>query len=125
MVSNCSELKPNSSFMNSLSREVGKEAAAGVESHLIVGNSPACFRMFIEGSPHRELLKVTSGFKNRLWPAEIRDELGDGLVAVERTHLEYATEYPPYPVNHGTILIDPDVQRHVLELLASITRNSP
>jgi len=115
------ELKPSSSFMKEMKRGYEAEVAAGIETHLIVGNSPAMFRIFLEreDKPPWELIKVTSGYKNRIWPAEIRDEMGDGMVAVERTHLEYASEYPAYPVNHGTILIDPAVQRHVLDLLAS------
>lgn len=117
------ELSPASAFMKSLKRDLAREEAAAVPTHLLVGNSPAMFRMFLERADEKEpleLLKVTAGFKNRIWPAEIRDEMGDGLVAVERTHLSYATEYPPYPVNHGSILVDPAVQRKVLEILAEL-----
>lgn len=115
------ELMPRSTFIRWLRDRATREAGLGIPMHVVAGNSPAFTRVFYElgNGTLRELFAASKGLRWPLFPDEVCDGKGDGLVAVSSTALAHATHYPIRPVNHGTIMVDEATQDRVVEIMGT------
>ena len=87
--------------------------------------SPHGAYCFSAGGTNPALIEIRGGFSfpsslqrvvpSKLFPDEIADGKGDGLVSAQSSHLSFAEEHMDFHVNHAAIAVDKEVRSEVLK----------
>ena len=106
------ELLPGSDFYRTLK----DQKVMGVNYISIGGTDPDLFRTLAVPLP--ELLAMV--VPEKMFPEEMRDGHGDGLVSAASSVLPYADEHRDFPLNHGSIIFDKKVRDMIIETVQSV-----
>ena len=106
------ELLPTSDFYKGLRDEKAK----GVKYVSIGGTDPNLLKAL--ALPLPQLL--ASVVPEKMFPEEMRDGRGDGLVSAASSVLSYAAEHRNFPSNHASIIFDKGVREYILATVKSI-----
>jgi pimeloyl-ACP methyl ester carboxylesterase len=106
------ELLPESNFYKGLK----DERVGGIKYVSIGGTNPDLLRALAVPLP--ELL--SSVVPESIFPEEMRDGRGDGLVSAASSVLPYADEHLNFPLNHASIVFDKGVREHIAATAESI-----
>lgn len=119
------ELRPRGRFMREMADGIKLEKSLGVPYYLFAGHDNRHNRLYLirdrEKGDLVELLCVLDGMWNFAMPSEIKDDQGDGLVAVKRAVLGWERRRKLFRANHASILIHRDAQRAVLDALVELS----
>lgn len=119
------ELRPRSRIMREMAEGIKAERALGIPYYLFAGHDNRHNRLYLirdrEKGDLVELLCVLDGLWNFAMPSELRDDKGDGLVAVKRAVLGWERRRKLFRANHASILVHRDAQLAVLGALAELT----
>jgi hypothetical protein len=74
---------------------------------------------WVVGKTYFELLNLLKSLPDGVLPEEPQDKKGDGLTALSRAQLSWAA-VQSFAVNHGTILVDRQVQKTVANHCSSL-----
>ncbi|MFI5294580.1 MAG: esterase/lipase family protein [Thermodesulfovibrionales bacterium] len=105
------ELLPGSDFY----RRLRDEKAKGAKYISIGGTDPDFFRAL--ALPLPQLL--AGAVPEKMFPEEMRDGRGDGLVSAASSVLPYADEHRNFPLNHASIIFDKEVRDFLIEAVQS------
>lgn len=118
------ELRPRCRFMREMEEGIKLERSLGVPYYLFAGYDNRYNRLYLirdrEKGDVVELLCVLDGMWNFAMPSEIKDDQGDGLVAVKRAVLGWERRRKLFRANHASILVHREAQKAVLEALAEL-----
>ena len=106
------ELLPGSDFYRTLK----DQKVMDVKYASIGGTDPDLFRTLAVPLPEL-LAKVVP---EKMFPEEMRDGHGDGLVSAASSVLPYADEHKDFPLNHASIIFDKKVSEMIKETVQSI-----
>jgi pimeloyl-ACP methyl ester carboxylesterase len=106
------ELLPESNFY----RELKDEKVRGVKYVSTGGTNPDLFRALAVPLPEM-LAKVVP---EKMFPEEMKDGRGDGLVSAESSVLPYADEHRNFPLNHASIIFNRRVRDFIVGTVQSI-----
>jgi pimeloyl-ACP methyl ester carboxylesterase len=106
------ELLPGSDFY----RRLRDERVGGAKYVSVGGTDPDLFRAL--ALPLRQLL--ASVVPEKMFPEEMRDGRGDGLVSAASSVLPYADEHLNFPLNHASIIFDRGVRDFIVAIVQSI-----
>ena len=101
------ELLPESDFY----RTLRDQNVRGVKYISIGGTAPDLFRTLAVPLP--ELLAMV--VPEKMFPEEMRNGHGDGLVSSSSSVLPYADEHRDFPLNHASIIFDKRVRDFIIE----------
>jgi pimeloyl-ACP methyl ester carboxylesterase len=107
------ELLPDSSFFQSL--EDGPLAWVYYAS--VGGTNPTLFKISDYSFPDM-LEKVIPA---QLYPEELKQGRGDGLVSTESSRLPWTNEHHVFPFNHAEILFDEGVRNRMVQVVEGIS----
>ncbi len=80
------------------------------------GTKPALFEMYGIEVPHA-LEKI---IPEKLFPDEMKDGVGDGLVSLKSSVMPYSAEHLESPANHAGIIVDPALRKTVAERIGKV-----
>jgi pimeloyl-ACP methyl ester carboxylesterase len=106
------ELLPGSDFY----RRLRDQKATGVKYVSSGGTDPDLFRTFAVPLPEL-LARVVPEI---MFPEEMRDGRGDGLVSASSSVLPCADEHRDFPLNHASIIFDKKVRNMIIETVQAI-----
>ncbi len=106
------ELLPGSDFY----KRLRDEKAAGVKYISIGGTDPNLFRAL--ALPLPQLLATV--VPEKIFPEEMRDGRGDGLVSAASSVLPYADEHRDFPLNHASIIFDEKVRDIIIKTVQTM-----
>jgi len=106
------ELLPGSDFY----KRLRDEKAKGAKYISIGGTDPDLFRAL--ALPLPQLL--ASAVPEKMFPEEMRDGRGDGLVSVASSVLPYADEHFNFPLNHASIIFHRGVRDLIIAAVQSV-----
>ena len=107
------ELLPDSSFFRSLN----DGPLARVYYASFGGTNPTLFKISDYSFPDM-FEKIIPA---QLYPEELKQGRGDGLVSAESSKLPWANEHHVFPFNHAEILFDEDVRNRMVRLIEGIS----
>jgi hypothetical protein len=107
------ELAPDSSLVQELEASEKVEVESKIAYLNLAGNSNVFTKLYLVAvKKYFELLNLLKSLPDGVLPEELKDGKGDGLTALSRAQLSWAP-VQSFAVNHGTILIDRQVQKTV------------
>lgn len=107
------ELLPGSDFY----RTLRDQKVRGVKYKSLGGTDPGLFRTL--AVPLQELLARV--VPEKMFPEEMRDGHGDGLVTASSAVLPYADEHRDFPLNHASIIFGKGVRDSIIETVQSFS----
>jgi hypothetical protein len=109
------ELAPGSPLIKELEANEKLEVESKIAYLNLAGESNVFTKLYlVVGKKYFELLNFLRSLPDGVLPEELQDGKGDGLTALIRAQLSWAA-VQPFAVNHGTILIDRQVQKTVAD----------
>ncbi|MCK5684248.1 hypothetical protein KAJ27_09000 [bacterium] len=110
------ELSVTSEFIKSLNKNVDIEKSSKIEYHIFSGKNPFFSEIYVKYKD--KIVPLIEPFsKFFAVVSELRDNCGDGLVAVKRSKVGFEKSFQSYYANHATILFNTELQDDLVSLL--------